>query len=76
MTEPLTIGAFVVAVTQLLKDLGIIAGNTTKIAAILIGAAATYTMVYMPELWSGISEFLIGLTATGLISFANEYKDR
>jgi len=74
--ETLSIGAFVVGICQILKNLELFPKKYTQLVAVAIGAAATYVSLYQPELWKGLSEFLIGLTATGLVSFAIEIKER
>ena len=72
--ETLSIGAFVVGATQIIKAMGIFPSKFTPIVAILLGAGATYISLNQVELWTQISMFLIGLTATGLVSFGKELK--
>ena len=40
--------------------------------ATLAGALATWTSIYQPALWASLSSVLIGLTTTGLVSFADD----
>lgn len=70
--ETLSIGAFVIGSTQIIKSLGILPKSLTPVIAILIGAGATYLSMYQVDLWQQMSLFLIGLTTTGLVSFGKE----
>ncbi len=71
MDSPLSIAAFVIGVTQLSKHLGV-QGRWLMTVATLAGALATWLSTYQPALWASLSTVLIGLTTTGLVSFADD----
>lgn len=70
--DTLTIGAFVVGTTQLIKDYGVVQGKSLQLVAIGLGAIATYLTQYQPELWAQISTLLLAIGATGAVSFVDE----
>jgi hypothetical protein len=72
MTEVLSITAFVVGVTQIIKKTELLPARFTPLVATLLGGAATYLSMYQTDLWANVSIFLIGLTTTGLVSFGKE----
>jgi len=76
MNEPLTITAFIIGITQLVKDTGIITGQTLKAVAIIAGGVAGYMSLYQPEMWASISSLIYALTATGLVSFVDERRKK
>lgn len=73
--ETLSIGAFVIGVTQIIKTTDLLPTRFIPAVATLVGAVATYLSMYQVDLWSNISVFLIGLTTTGLVSFGKEIKE-
>ena len=75
MTEALSISAFVIGVTQLIKGTEVIPHRFIPLFATLLGGGATYMSMYQVELWANISLFLIGLTTTGLVSFGKEIRN-
>ena len=72
--EQLSIAAFVLGATQIVKSLGILPKKWTPVVAILLGGGATYLSLYQVDLWQQLSLFLIGLTTTGLVSFGKELR--
>jgi len=70
--ETLTVGAFVLGMTQLIKDTGLVKGQALKVLAVLIGGVATYVSIYHAGIWDQISILLISLGVTGSVSFVNE----
>ena len=70
--ETLSIGAFVIGATQIIKSMQVLPAKCTPAVAVLLGAGATYLSLNQVELWAQVSTFLIGLTATGLVSFTKE----
>jgi hypothetical protein len=75
MTEVLSISAFVVGVTQIIKTSQLLPARFTPLVATLVGGAATYLSMYQADLWANVSIFLIGLTTTGIVSFGKEIKN-
>lgn len=71
MDSPLAIGAFTIGATQLLKKAGV-SGNWLILVCVLAGGLASYMTAYQPELWAKLSELLVALTATGLVSFTDD----
>ena len=74
MNESLSIAAFVLGVTQIIKKTELIPARFTPLIATLLGGAATYLSVYQVDLWSNVSSLLIGLTTAGIVSFGKEVK--
>lgn len=74
MNESLSIAAFVLGVTQIVKKTELIPARFTPLIATLLGGAATYLSVYQADLWSNVSALLIGLTTAGIVSFGKEVK--
>lgn len=70
--DTVTIGAFVVGMTQIIKDYSGIRGEYLKFVAIALGGIAAYLTQYYPELWSQISTILLAVGATGSVSFMDE----
>jgi len=74
MNETLTIAAFVLGATQIVKDLGWVNGQYLKLLAVAFGALATYLSLYMPELYASLSAMLVATGVTGTVSFINEQR--
>jgi|TARA_R100001530_G_scaffold18915_3_gene16078 hypothetical protein len=74
--EVLSISAFVVGVTQIIKKTGMLPSNYIPAVATILGGVATYLSVYQVDMWANISLYLIGLTATGLVSFGKEIRKK
>lgn len=70
--DSLTIGAFVVGFTQIIKDHGLVQGKALQLVAIALGAVATYLTQYQPDLWNSLSTVLLAVGATGAVSFVDE----
>ncbi len=71
MNSSLTIGAFAIGATQLVKDLGL-QGQWLKLVCVAAGAIATYMTIYQPMLWANLSGLLISAAATGGISLIHD----
>lgn len=65
------LGTASVALTQLLKDLGL-QGDWLKLACIVISSTLGYVMLFQPALWSALILPLVGTTGTGGVSFVHE----
>ena len=72
MESTITIGAFVLGVTQIIKDFGLDRGQYLKLIAILLGALAMYLTVYRPETWETVSSICLAAGITGSVSFIDE----
>lgn len=72
MESTLTIAAFVLGMTQVIKDGGFITGQWLKLVAVALGAFATFLSLYYPELWQQLSAILVSVGVTGSVSFVNE----
>lgn len=70
--DTLTISAFVVGATQLVKDYGLVQGRGLQLVAVAFGAFATYLSLYQPEIWLQLSSILLAVGATGTVSFVDE----
>ena len=76
MENSLSILAFVVGFTQLIKDTKIVKGQWLKLVAIGLGGLGSYLFQYHPNLWIGMSEVILAASATGIVSFAGELKKK
>lgn len=76
MESSLSIIAFTVGFTQLIKDTGVVKGQWLKIVAICLGGLGSYLFQYHPNLWIGMSEVILAASATGLVSFAGDLKKK
>lgn len=74
MNETLTIGAFVLGMTQIVKDSGFVQGKWLQLVAVALGAFATLVSVYYPEVWTQLSGILLSAGITGGVSFINEQR--
>lgn len=72
MESTITIGAFVLGVTQIIKDFGLVRGQYLKLVAVLLGALAMYLTVYRPETWETVSSICLAAGITGSVSFIDE----
>lgn len=75
MDAPLTIAAFSLGTTQLVKKLGV-QGNWLILVCLLCGAVASYMTMYQPEIWANMSHILIALSTTGVVSFVDDRLSR
>ena len=76
MESTISLAAFVIGMTQLVKDTGLVKGNWLRVVAIAFGGLASYLFQYHPQLWLGMSEVIIAASATGLVSFGHEIKKK
>ncbi len=76
MENTLTITAFVLGMTQVVKDLGWLSGQPLKLLAIVLGGFATFVTLYYPEVWEQLTAVLIAVGVTGGVSFVDERLDR
>ena len=76
MESSLSIAAFIVGMTQLVKSTGLVKGNWLRFVSVAFGAFAAYMFQYEPELWLGFSEIWIALSATGLVALGKEFKKK
>lgn len=74
MNETLTIGTFVLGMTQIIKDSGYVQGKWLQLVAVALGAFATLVSVYYPEAWMQLSGILFAAGITGGVSFINEQR--
>ena len=72
MESTITIGAFVLGVTQIIKDFGLVRGQYLKLVAVLLGALAMYLTVHRPETWEAVSSICLAAGITGSVSFIDE----
>jgi hypothetical protein len=72
MNETLTIGTFVLGMTQLIKDSGYVQGKMLQLVAVVLGAFATLASIYYPDVWAQLSGILLAAGITGTVSFADE----
>lgn len=75
MNETLTIGTFVLGMTQIIKDSGYVHGKWLQLVAVALGAFATLVSVYYPEAWMQLSGILFAAGITGGVSFINEQRE-
>ena len=67
MTSPLGVVPFAVGITAKLKDYGV-QGEWNTVACVLLGAFATYMIVFQPSLWNSLSLIVASGTAAGWYS--------
>ena len=72
MENTLTITAFVLGMTQIVKDMGWVSGQYLKLVAFALGGFATLVTMYYPEVWASLSEVFIAVGVTGGVSFVDE----
>lgn len=70
--ETLTVSAFVLGMTQLVKDSGFVTGQWLKLVAVVLGAFATFVSMNYPDVWQQLSNILLAVGVTGTVSFLNE----
>jgi hypothetical protein len=70
LSSPVELSTFLIALTQIFKDLGL-QGNWLKLVCVLSGGAAFYLMTYQPALWQALTGLILGTTATGGVSFVH-----
>lgn len=68
METGLTVTAFVLGVTQLVKDWGLVKGQYLQLVAIALGGLATWLIMYQPELWDVLSNIFLAAGITGTVS--------
>jgi len=76
MNETLTVTAFVLGMTQVVKDLGWVSGQYLKLFAFVLGGFAAFVTLHYPEVWAQLSDVLIAVGVTGGVSFVDERLDR
>ena len=72
MGTELTVTAFVLGVTQIIKDIGLVQGKYLQIVAIALGGAATWLIMYQPELWASLSNIILAAGITGTVSLVKQ----
>jgi hypothetical protein len=69
--SPELLSAFLIALTQIFKDLGL-QGNWLKGVCVASGGVAFYLMSYQPAIWQALTGLILGTTATGGVSFLHD----
>jgi len=70
--EELTLAAFVIGGTQVVKDLGLVNGQWLKAVAVVLGGLGGYLVTFDPALWEQMTGLVVALSGTGGVSFLKQ----